>query len=143
MKTLRFISRASPLAVYQANLVIALLKKNGINAQLITRPTNPDRHLNQPLTDFDKYSFTKEVDQALLDQEADIAVHSAKDMGVIMPKGIKLLGCLLAHDRSDVLVMPKNVSSLPENAKVGLGGVRREHQLKHHYPPSKLCFRGC
>ena len=129
---LRVVSRASPLAVYQANEVITLLEKKGVKAELVTRTTSPDRHLNQPLSDFDKYSFTKEIDQALLDGDADVAVHSAKDMGVMMPQGVSMVGCLPAHQRHDVLVTLPNALPLSSGARVGLGGIRREHQLKHH-----------
>ncbi|MGC6403992.1 MAG: hydroxymethylbilane synthase [Candidatus Comchoanobacterales bacterium] len=139
--TVKVISRSSPLAVYQAEQFRHCLGTADIDTLLMTKTTVPDRHLDKPLSAFDKCSFTKEIDQVVKSGAADVAIHSAKDMGVHMPEGLVLLGCLpVSPYRGDVLVSQKKMDcwlNLSEGSIIGTGSIRRQHQLNQYAPHYK------
>ncbi len=148
---LRLATRGSPLARAQADLVIrqlsqhhsALAQPGAIQTEIII--TTGDRFLDQPLAEIGgKGLFTKEIDRALLNQSADIAVHSMKDIPTILPKGLTIACLLPRADPRDVLIMHpmakkmENASSpldqLPKGARVGSASLRRGAQLLHQRP---------
>lgn len=134
--TLRIATRQSRLALWQAEHVAALLrdKHPGLNVALVPMTTQGDRTLDRPLADIGgKGLFIKELELAMSEQRADIAVHSMKDVPSDMPPGFALAAMLTRADPRDAFVSTrfKNFDSLPQGARVGTSSLRRQCQLKH------------
>ncbi|MBY0450535.1 MAG: hydroxymethylbilane synthase [Cyanobacteria bacterium] len=136
-------SRDSVLAVTQAELVIDWLTACGHPSQLLTFKTQGDYILDQALSAIgDKGLFVKELEEALLSDKIDMAVHSMKDMPGTLPDGLLLSSIFEREDPRDVVIlsdrMRKNgISSwrhLPSGACVGTSSLRRVAQLKRHRP---------
>jgi hydroxymethylbilane synthase len=109
---LRIGTRGSPLALAQAHAVRqALSAAHGWDETAIAVTiiqTSGDRIQDRPLTTVGgKGLFTKEIEQALLDEAIDLAVHSAKDMPTVLPAGLSLVACLPRADPRDVFISPK------------------------------------
>ena len=133
-QTLRIATRKSPLAMWQAEFVRDRLQTihAGLEVTLLTLSTRGDRILDTPLAKVGgKALFVKELEQALMDGKADIAVHSTKDVPVDLPEGLELAVILERHDPRDALVSNHYASleSLPNQARVGTSSVRRQCQL--------------
>ncbi|MGB0934457.1 MAG: hydroxymethylbilane synthase [Alphaproteobacteria bacterium] len=146
-KTIRIGTRASPLALVQANHVKSLLEKAGHDAIEIVRfTTSGDKIQDKKLTEFGgKGLFTKEIEQGLLEDTIDIAVHSMKDVATILPDGLAIPCVLQREDPRDVWVSNKAESflDLPEGATVGTASLRRGAQVLAHRPDLKIVtFRG-
>jgi hydroxymethylbilane synthase len=130
MPQLTYATRKSPLALAQCRAFIASLA--GQNPSLRTLEllitTTGDRVLDRPLAEIGgKGLFVKEIEEALLDGRADIAVHSVKDVPATLPEGL-VLACLpRREDARDVLVAPrhKTLAELPKGARVGTSSLRR------------------
>ena len=134
--TLRIATRQSQLALWQAEHVAAKLRAThaGLHVELVKITTQGDRILDRPLADIGgKGLFIKELEVALLENKADIAVHSLKDVPSDMPPGMVLAVMLPRADARDAFVSNKYPSfeALPANAKVGTGSLRRQSQLMH------------
>lgn len=134
MKLLRIATRKSPLALWQANHVKNILQKNNpkLHIELISMQTIADKMLATPLTKIGgKGLFVKELETAILEHRADIAVHSLKDMPPVLPKGLELATICKREDPRDVFVshLTDSVLSLPQNARVGTSSLRRKAQL--------------
>ena len=144
MKTLKIVTRKSPLAMWQAEHVRDRLLNahEDLNVELIGIKTQGDKILDSPLAKIGgKGLFVKELEVALLEERADIAVHSMKDVTVDMPDGLDLPIILEREDPRDVLLANKPVSSidnLPENARVGTSSLRRQCQIKNLRPDLKI-----
>ncbi len=129
---IRIISRQSPLALLQVDEVIHALPPN-IEFEVIKTTSYGDRHKDISLmsnsisSDF----FTRELDSALLNNIADIAIHSAKDLPYPLPGGIKVIALTKGGDKSDSLVSKENVKlvDLPSGSKVGTSSVVRKEEL--------------
>jgi hydroxymethylbilane synthase len=141
---LRLGTRGSPLALWQAHAVRAALASAhevGEEAiEIVTIRTTGDQVKDRPLADIGgKGLFTKEIEEALLDNRVDIAVHSAKDVPTFLPPGLALAGCLPRADVRDALIAPqfKTLAALPHGAVVGTASVRRAAQLKYLRPDLK------
>lgn len=139
MKTLKIVTRKSPLAMWQAEHVRDLLLKahDDLKVELIGIETQGDKILDSPLAKIGgKGLFVKELENALLDGRADIAVHSMKDVTVDMPDGLSLPIILEREDPRDVLIAPNptSISDLPKNARVGTSSLRRQCQIKNLRP---------
>ncbi|MBI4412048.1 MAG: hydroxymethylbilane synthase [Deltaproteobacteria bacterium] len=133
--TLRIGTRKSSLALWQANWVADQLRQKwlGLNVELIPMTTTGDKKPAGRLADIGgKALFTKEIEEALLDQRVDLAVHSLKDMATILPKGLNLAVVPPRVDPRDVLVSSggEKFDRLPPGAKVGTSSLRRKCQLK-------------
>ena len=138
-KTLKIATRKSPLALWQANEVMAQLKAihTDLNVELVTMTTKGDRILDAPLAKVGgKGLFVKELEVALLNGEADIAVHSMKDVPVAFPEGLHLSVIMKREDPRDAFVSNhfSSLENLPNNAVVGTSSMRRQAQLKTKYP---------
>jgi hydroxymethylbilane synthase len=138
-RTLKIATRKSPLALWQANHVADLLRRNhpGLDVSLLELSTEGDRFLQAPLSQIGgKGLFVKEIEQALLDNRADLAVHSLKDMTSHLPEGLILAAVPEREDPRDVLVSPRKhtVASLPQKATVGTSSQRRSCQLLERRP---------
>ncbi len=132
-RVLKIGTRASPLAQAQAKHVQALLKTHGQESELVLITTSGDRIQDRPLSEVGgKALFTKEIERALLEGEADIAVHSLKDVETVRPKGIVLASILTRHDPRDALITREDytLETLPEGATLGTASARRAAQLK-------------
>ncbi|MCH8325240.1 MAG: hydroxymethylbilane synthase, partial [Bacteroidetes bacterium] len=101
-----------------------------------------DKILNEALSNIgDQSLFTKELEEELLNNKIDIAVHSLKDLETTLPKGLKLAVVTKRHPAEDVLIAKKKgttLASLPENAIVATGSLRRKSQLLHLRPDLKI-----
>ncbi len=137
--TLRIATRNSPLALWQANFVRSELLRHhdDMDISIIGMKTQGDKLLDSPLAKIGgKGLFVKELENAMLAGEADIAVHSMKDVGVYLPEGLHI-GCIMTrHNPFDALVCNhyQTLDELPAGAVVGTCSLRRVCQLKKHYP---------
>lgn len=136
--TLRIASRGSQLALWQAESIAAELRRAhpNVTVEIEVIKTTGDRIQDVPLARIgDRGLFTKEVDEALLDRRADIAVHSLKDVPTSIPDGLRLAAISSREDPRDVMLGPagSNVSlrNLPSGARVGTSSLRRRAQLHH------------
>lgn len=131
-KPIRIGTRGSRLALTQAGIVRDLLAREGNESEIVVVKTSGDRIQDRPLADAGgKGLFTKELEEALYADEADIAVHSMKDVPAHLPNGLMLGAFLPREDPRDVLVSNKQyaLTSLPPSAIVGTSSVRRRAQL--------------
>ncbi|MFA7386395.1 MAG: hydroxymethylbilane synthase [Thiohalobacteraceae bacterium] len=133
--TLRIATRKSALALWQAEHVRAGLQLHhpGLQVELVTMTTRGDQILDSPLAKVGgKGLFVKELEQALLEGRADIAVHSMKDVPVDLPDGLGLAVVLEREDPRDAFVSNQYVEleDLPQGARVGTSSLRRQCQLR-------------
>jgi len=133
--TVRIATRRSPLALWQANHVAALLRANEPGLEVVLRElmTRGDRILEVPLAQVGgKGLFVKEIEDALLTGEAEIAVHSMKDLPAIVAGGLTIAAVPVREDPRDALCSPKwkTLAALPKGARVGTSSLRRSAQLK-------------
>ena len=147
---LRIGTRGSPLALAQAyetreRLSIAF----GLSLdsfEIVVIKTTGDKVLNRPLKEIGgKGLFTKEIEEALLQESIDIAVHSMKDMPVQQPDGLILDTFLPREDVRDAFVsrIHKSLADIPQGATVGTSSLRRKAQLMSKRPDLKIVeFRG-
>jgi hydroxymethylbilane synthase len=130
--SIRIASRGSPLALAQARMVRdRLAAAHGIEPEAIEVRiirTSGDVIQDRPLSEVGgKGLFTKEIEEALLCHEADLAVHSAKDMQTQLPPGLMIAGCLPREDPRDALVSRtgQRIADLPSGARIGTSSLRR------------------
>ena len=136
---LRIATRQSPLALWQANFVKTELEKYhpNLTVELVTMVTKGDVVLDTPLAKIGgKGLFVKELELALLEERADIAVHSMKDVPMSFPEGLGLAVICEREDPRDAFVSNRyaSLAELPEGAIVGTSSLRRQCQLMAAYP---------
>jgi hydroxymethylbilane synthase len=139
---IRIATRASALALWQANHVADLLRRSapGRPVELVEVSTSGDQDVLQPLSQMGGVGvFTREVQRAVLDGRADLAVHSLKDLPTEPVAGLTLAGVPARGPRFDVLVLPQGTTcegldELPDGARIGTGSLRRRAQLLHRRP---------
>lgn len=139
VQSLRIATRASPLALWQARHIKAELERlhGAIAVELLPITTQGDRLLDSTLAAVGgKGLFVKELEQALLDGRADLAVHSMKDVPVDFPPGLGLVAICAREDPSDALVSTRfaTLAELPDGARVGTASLRRRCQLLARFP---------
>ena len=142
MTSLRIATRGSALARWQADHVAGLLRAadRAVDAEVVVVETSGDRRLDVPIWELGgKGVFVKEVQAAVLDGRADIAVHSAKDLPSATPEGLVIAAVPERADARDALV-GATLAALPEGAVVATGSLRRRAQLAHARPD--LRFEG-
>jgi hydroxymethylbilane synthase len=131
-------TRESRLALWQAEHVRALLHTHcKLQATLLGMTTRGDQILDRTLSKVGgKGLFVKELETALEEQRADLAVHSLKDVPMDLPPGFVLAAVLEREDPSDAFVSPRHASwrELPHGARVGTSSLRRVVQLRHLRP---------
>ncbi|CAG8999372.1 MAG: Porphobilinogen deaminase [Candidatus Celerinatantimonas neptuna] len=135
MSTIRIATRQSPLALWQAEYVKQQLEKHhwGIHVELVPLKTRGDKILDTPLAKIGgKGLFVKELEVAMLEHKADIAVHSMKDVPMEFPEGLCLQTICEREDPFDALVSNQfqSLEQLPAGAIVGTSSLRRQCQLK-------------
>lgn len=136
-RCIRIATRASNLAVWQAEWVRDQLQQlhPGIEIELVKLSTQGDRFLSAPLSEIGgKGWFVKELEAALYDDSADIAVHSMKDVPVSFPEGLMLAVICARGDPTDALVVrgdldARDLASLPRDGRVGTASLRRATQI--------------
>jgi len=138
---LRIGTRGSPLALVQARMVRARLAsalgRAADTIELKVIRTTGDTIVDRPLAEEGgKGLFTKEIEEALMRGDIDLAVHSAKDMPTFLPPGLALVACLEREDPRDVLISAKakTIQELPQGAKVGTASLRRQAIMKRARP---------
>ncbi|MBU6232889.1 MAG: hydroxymethylbilane synthase [Acidobacteria bacterium] len=132
--TLRLATRRSPLAVAQATLVQEMCRREGYDAELVLIETHGDRQNDVALSDIAGQGvFAVEVQRAVLDGRADIAVHSAKDLPSETPMGLVLAAVPERRDPADVLV-GRSLAGLGPGATVATGSPRRRALLAERRP---------
>src|SRR5437867_7336546 len=132
-------TRQSVLALWQAEHVRGRLRLlyPSCRVVLLGLTTQGDRRLEAPLADIGgKGLFIKELEQAMADDRADLAVHSLKDVPMGMPQGFTLAAIMLREDPRDAFVSNahRSLAELPPGSVVGTSSLRREAQLRERYP---------
>ena len=152
MTTLRIGTRGSQLALFQAHAAAGLLReRTGAASEIVVIKTSGDRLAEATLSEIGgKRLFVKEIEEALLAGDIDLAVHSSKDMPVILPEGLRIGAVLPREDARDALVFRDGVSpepSLPIDAlvrrlgrapRLGTSSVRRSAQLARLWPGARF-----
>lgn len=140
---LRIATRKSPLALWQAEHVKQRLldAHQGLSVELVTMTTQGDKILDTPLAKIGgKGLFVKELEQGMLNGEADIAVHSIKDVPMEFPEGLFLSTILKREEPCDAFVSNEynTLEDLPEGSVVGTSSLRRRCQLLDKRPDLKI-----
>ena len=148
-RELRIGTRGSQLALWQANTVAARLAESGAPpTRIVVIKTTGDQLQDRPLSEAGgKRLFVKEIEDALLRGEVDLAVHSSKDMPAVLPAGLTIAGVLPREDPHDAIVLPAAgalspqpsaledlVARLGPRPSIGTGSVRRVAQLRRIFP---------
>lgn len=144
-------TRGSALALWQANTVKARLEAAGVApCEIVVIKTDGDRLQDAPLSDIGgKRLFVKEIEDALIEGEIDLAVHSSKDMAVVLPEGLHIAGVLPRADARDAVVLPEArgltdaslaqlVEALGATPRLGTSSVRRVAQLHRQFPGAEF-----
>jgi hydroxymethylbilane synthase len=155
MDVLRIGTRGSQLALFQANACAALLREHaGVDSEIVVIKTSGDRLADAPLSEIGgKRLFVKEIEDALLAGEVDVAVHSSKDMPAVLPDGLTIAAVLPREDARDAIVLPQSaggpmpldalLAHLGATPRIGTSSVRRTAQLRHLWPGGQfLPIRG-
>ena len=137
--TLTIATRQSPLALWQAEHVRDALQAAhpGLQVELLKMTTEGDRRLGAPLAEAGgKGLFIKELEHALLDGRAQLAVHSMKDVPAELPRGFEIAAILQRADVRDALVAGdvSSIDEIPDGAHVGTASLRRQAQLVARRP---------
>ena len=143
MNSITIATRESPLALWQAHFVEAELKRHhpGIEVKLLGMTSRGDQLLDKPLYKVGgKGLFVKELETALLDERADIAVHSMKDVPMVLPPGLTLGVICEREDPRDALVGVTSFDDLPEGARLGTSSLRRSCQVMQRRPDLQIGF---
>jgi hydroxymethylbilane synthase len=155
MDTLRIGTRGSELALFQANAVAELLARHArIASDIVVIKTSGDRLADASLAQIGgKRLFVKEIEDALLAGEIDLAVHSSKDMPALLPGGLRVGAVLQREDPHDALVLPTTavpardglarpiqevVSELGRTPRIGTSSIRRVAQLVRLFPDAQF-----
>ncbi|UCP01024.1 hydroxymethylbilane synthase [Metapseudomonas lalkuanensis] len=144
-REIRIATRKSALALWQAEFVKARLEEAhpGIRVSLVPMVSKGDKLLDAPLAKIGgKGLFVKELETALLENEADIAVHSMKDVPMDFPEGLGLYCICEREDPRDAFVSNRfdSLDALPAGSVVGTSSLRRQAQLLARRPDLKIQF---
>ena len=149
VRPIRIGTRGSPLALWQARAVAAgleALDPGAVKCEIVVISTTGDREQGRRLSEIGgKGLFTKEIEEGLMDESIDCAVHSLKDMPTELPDGLVLTAMLPRADTADSLITldGRGVEALREGAVVGTASLRRQSQILARRPDLKVVtFRG-
>ncbi len=142
-RTIRIATRNSALALWQAEFIKAELERryDHIRVELLGIKTQGDKILDVPLAKIGgKGLFVKELEEAMLDGRADLAVHSMKDVPMHFPEGLGLVSICEREDPTDAFVSNRfnTLDELPQGAVVGTASMRREAQLRAYRPDLQI-----
>ena len=142
MTRVRIATRGSDLALWQARYVAdRIAAQLGCETEIVALETSGDRLSGSLARVGGKGLFVKEIEEALLDGRADVAVHSAKDLPAVLPRELALVAFPERADPRDALVareLGATVQRLPRGARVGTGSVRRAAQLRRLRPDLEI-----
>lgn len=145
-KVIKIGTRKSRLALAQTEIVANALKLNhpNLEVELVPMSTIGDQILDKPLESFGgKGAFVSEFEEAMLSGKIDVAVHSAKDMPILLPEGLSILGVSKREDVRDVIITRKGTEvRLTEHTVVGTSSLRRQLQIKEQYGVNVKNLRG-
>ncbi|MGX1776141.1 hydroxymethylbilane synthase [Nocardia brasiliensis] len=137
-RIIRIATRSSPMALAQAEHVAELLERLGVPSELVKVTTAGDRWMGDLSKLGGKGAFVKEIDHALLVDDADLAVHCLKDIpgDIPVPEGLAFAGYLARDDVHDAVITGNGapLAEQPAGTVVGTSSVRRTAQLLLHYP---------
>ncbi len=136
-------TRGSKLALWQANHIKYLLeqKVNSVEVEIIVIKTKGDLIQDKALPDIGgKGLFTKEIEEALLEEKIQIAVHSLKDLPSVLPNGLKYAGSPIRNDHRDCFISNKweSIAEVPNKGRIATGSMRRK-ALIHEINPRIQC----
>jgi len=138
MSTIKIISRKSLLAMWQTETVAKQLNESGMETEITKMETKGDKILDRSIAKIgSKGVFTEELEERLAGGQADIAVHSAKDMQSMLPDGFELIAFSEREKANDVLLSTHpdiNIEDKSKKIRIGTSSVRRIAFLKHFYP---------
>ncbi|MFQ5344957.1 MAG: hydroxymethylbilane synthase [Mariprofundus sp.] len=139
MTHIKIATRRSPLALWQAEFIASELERIDptVKTELVKIATRGDKILDVPLAQVGgKGLFTKEIDEALFDGRANIAVHSMKDVPTVLPAGTSIRALPKREDPRDAIATTTggNLDSLPEGATIGTSSLRRVAQIRAQFP---------
>jgi hydroxymethylbilane synthase len=139
VRTLRIGTRGSLLAKWQAEFVRKrVFVATGVEPEIVIIKTSGDKMLHAPVAQIDnKGVFTKELDEALLEETIDLAVHSVKDIPTDIPSRLMVPAVCKRDDVRDCLV-GSTLANLRQGARVGTSSLRRQAQLRHTRPDLDL-----
>src|SRR5215813_13076024 len=141
-RKLKLGTRGSALALWQANWTRSELQRRwpGLVVELVPIKTTGDKIIDVPLSKVGgKGLFTKEIDEALLDGRIDLAVHSLKDVPFQLPDGIDLAAVPEREDPRDAFLSNgPRLEELQPGATIGTSSLRRQVQLRHHFPALEI-----
>ena len=135
MNSLRIGTRGSALARWQAEFVRAGLARYGVASELVIIRTSGDQDRQSSLRAIGgKGVFTKELEDALLEERIDLAVHSMKDVPTTLPAGLEIAAICEREDVRDALISRGGLKldQLPSGARIGTSSLRRQAQLRHY-----------
>ena len=150
MATFRLGTRGSQLALFQANAVAALLRERAdASCEIVIIRTSGDRLSEASLSEIGgKRLFVKEIEDALLAGDIDLAVHSSKDMPAVLPEGLEVGAVLPREDPRDAVVLPRGgaqglsldgvLRALGPTPRLGTSSVRRSAQLARLLPAARF-----
>jgi hydroxymethylbilane synthase len=144
-KTIRIGTRASKLALWQAEHVAELIKPSGYQTVIVPMETRGDKILNVSIAKIgSKGVFTEEIEEQLLEGTIDIAVHSAKDLSSDIQDELELIAFTEREDVNDVIVSyQKGIDLKKDPLKIGTSATRRVAFLKHFFPQTEaVSIRG-
>lgn len=144
-RTIKVGTRKSRLAMVQTNIIIDKIRQLDpeLNFEIIPISTIGDEILNKPLIEFGgKGVFVDAFETALLNKNIDLAVHSAKDMTMQLPKGIGIIGIPEREDPRDVLVTTSQDLDLVQKCVIGTSSLRRQFQIELFYNSECRSLRG-
>jgi len=152
-RQLRLGTRGSALALWQARAVAGRIAETGEACEIVVIKTAGDRLQDAPLSESGgKRLFVKEIEEALLDGDVDLAVHSSKDLPALLPERLVIAGVLPREDPLDAVVLPSGhglhategsrlldcVARLGTSPTIGTGSVRRVAQLTRIFPNARF-----
>jgi hydroxymethylbilane synthase len=143
VESVRIATRKSPLALWQAEHVARALRRvhADLLVEIVGMSTRGDKILDAPLAKIGgKGLFVKELEQAMLESRADIAVHSMKDVPSDFPEGLRLAAIMAREDPRDAFISNRYgaLSDLPAGARVGTSSLRRACQLAERRPDLQI-----
>ena len=136
---IRIGTRDSELAIWQANYAKKKLLSLGISCQIIKLKSEGDLNQITPLYDFGVSGvFTKTLDQALLNNKVDIAVHSLKDVPINLAKGLEISSVFERADPYDIVILKNENINLSDPLTIATSSIRRKTQWLNKYPNHKI-----
>jgi len=135
-RTIRIGTRASKLALWQAEHIASLIKPSGFSTEIVPMETKGDKILDVSIAKIgSKGVFTEEIEAKLLDGSVDIAVHSAKDLSSTLADELELIAFTERELVNDVVISHrKNIDLAHDKLRIGTSATRRVAFLKHFYP---------